>query len=236
MSDAEIFAGADRTILLVCDHASAAVPDALSLGVAPALMARHIAYDIGAAALTRVTAGQLGVPAVLGTVSRLVIDLHRPPDHPQLVPEVSDGVAIPGNVGADRAQRIRRFHRPYHRAIDAAIRAQSPQLVIAIHSFTPQLADGAPRPWPVGILYNRDDRAARLAIEGLRAEGLNVGDNQPYSGRDLNMTLNRHAEARGVPSCSIEVRQDLIADESGVAAWAGRLAPLIGTIRDALAR
>lgn len=223
--------GGTGPILLLCDHASNAVPTGIDLGIARDLLDRHIAIDIGAGDLTRALAVRLGAPAVLATVSRLVIDLHRPPDHPGLIPTVSDGHAIPGNIGADRRVRIARFHAPYHRAVADRVRAARPRLIAAIHSFTPALeTGGAPRPWPVGILYNRDARAARVAIDLLRAQGFATGDNEPYSGRQLNMTLNRHGDANGIASLAIEVRNDGIDSPRGVAKWADVLAPMLTAI------
>ncbi|MBA4047649.1 MAG: N-formylglutamate amidohydrolase [Sphingomonas sp.] len=223
-------------LLLLCDHASAAVPPDIDLGIASALLTRHIAVDIGAAALTRAMAQRLAAPALLACVSRLVIDLNRPTDHPGLIPCISDGHVIPGNADADRLARIARFHTPYHRAIAAQVRAQRPVLIAAIHSFTPALESGSlPRPWPVAILSNRDRRAADRALALLRADGLLVGDNEPYSGRALNMTLNRHGEGNGIASLSIEVRNDGIDDDAGVARWADRLAATLTAIINALA-
>jgi predicted N-formylglutamate amidohydrolase len=229
--------GAARDVLLLCDHAANTVPGDIDLGIDPALLDRHIAVDIGAAAVTRALASRLGAPAVLGTVSRLVIDLHREPDHPGLIPEASDGHAIPGNVGADREARIARFHRPYHRAIHERIRAHRPGLILSIHSFTPQLEQGGgARPWEVGVLYNRDARAAVPAIDFLRGAGFVTGDNQPYSGRLLNATLNRHAEAQGIASIAIEIRNDLIRAPDGIARWGETLAGLANFLRNSLAR
>lgn len=226
-SEIEHIAGAGP-VLLLCDHASDHVPADIDLGIAPELLAKHIAVDIGAGPLTRALAAQLGCPALLGTISRLVIDLHRQADHPGLIPPVSDGHLIPGNQAPDRAGRIARFHGPYHRAVDEEVRRTRPGLILAIHSFTPRLEAGnAPqRRWEVGILYNRDVRAARPALAWLEAQGLIVGDQEPYSGRVLNATLNRHAEANGIPSIAIEVRNDLIRDKAGVARWTEILAGL----------
>jgi len=221
-------------ILLICDHAANMVPADIDLGICPDLLNKHIAIDIGAADVTRRLAGILGAPAVLATVSRLVIDLHRPPDHPGLMPEVSDGHAIPGNIGADRLARIARFHAPYHRALAAQIVGQRPSLLVSIHSFTPALESGsAPRLWEIGILYNRDQRAARRAIDAFTAAGVVTGDNAPYSGRVLNMTLNRHGEANGIPSFAIELRNNLIDHPAGVAHWAGVIAPVLSAIAQA---
>ncbi|MBX9795617.1 MAG: N-formylglutamate amidohydrolase [Sphingomonas sp.] len=215
-------------MLLICDHAVNSVPAGIDLGIAPALLDRHIAVDLGAAALTEALAARLGAPAVLGQVSRLVIDLHRQADHPGLIPLASDGHAIPGNAGADRLARIAAFHAPYHAGVAAAIARHRPRLLVAIHSFTPALETGGdPRPWPVGILYNRDVRAARLAIDGLRAAGFETGDNQPYSGRLLNATLNRHGEGNGIASFSVELRNNEIASPAAVSRWAEILAKLL---------
>ncbi|MFV0622515.1 N-formylglutamate amidohydrolase [Sphingomonas sp. ac-8] len=234
---AERIEGPAGGVLLLCDHASNHVPADIALGVLPALLDLHIGYDIGAAALTRGLAARLGAPAVLGTISRLVIDLHREPHHVGLVPALSDGHAIPGNAAADRDARVTRFHIPYHAAIEQAVRHDRPDLVVAIHSFTQRLASGGDeRPWQVGILYNQDARAAEPAIAALRARGLVTGDNEPYSGRELNATLNRHAEAHGIPSMSVEVRNDLIADDAGVVRWTEILAETIATVRTALSR
>ncbi len=232
----ELLGGASD-ILLLCDHASNAVPPDIALGIDEALLARHVAVDIGAAALARALAGRLAAPAVLATVSRLVIDLNRPSDHAGLVPRASDGHAIPGNARADRAGRIARFHAPYHRAIARQINAQRPALIVAVHSFTPQLEQGgAPRPWEIGILHNRQSAAARAAIALFRSAGIVTGDNAPYSGRQFNMTLNRHGEGQGIAAFSLEVRNTLIASGRGVAHWAAIIAPVIAQVRNGLAQ
>ena len=127
-------------------------------------------------------------------------------------PHASDGHQVPGNLFdiAGREARLARFFRPYHDALAALLDAVPPALILSLHSFTPSLksAPEEARPWQVGVLYNADDRAARLAIPLLEAEGLVVGDQQPYSGKLLNATMNRHAEAHGRPYFGIEIRQD----------------------------
>ncbi|MET3709752.1 putative N-formylglutamate amidohydrolase [Sphingomonas trueperi] len=236
MSVAEILPGGAQDVLLLCDHASNAVPPDIDLGIDPALLDLHIGIDIGAADVTRALAARLDAPAILATVSRLVIDLHREPDHIGLIPHRSDGHAIPGNETADRAARIARFHAPYHRVLRDQVRRQRPALILSIHSFTPCLEHGGtPRPWEIGILYNRDTRAARPTLEWLRAQGCVTGDNEPYSGRLVNTTLNRHAEARGIPSIAIEIRNDLIRDTAGVQRWAEHLQQLTLFLRNTLA-
>jgi predicted N-formylglutamate amidohydrolase len=217
--------------LLIGDHASNHVPGDVDLGIAAELLDQHIAVDLGVDPLGRALCAALDCPAILGGISRLVIDLNREEDAPHIIPIASDGHTVPGNLlshGA-RLERIDRFWRPYHRRVAEQIAAQSPQLLISLHSFTPRLetAPGEARPWEVGILYNRDDRAARIALPLLDAAGVVVGDQLPYSGKLLNATMNAHGEANGIAYLGLEVRQDLIGDAHGVAGWAAILAPVI---------
>lgn len=236
MSICDVISGGDPGVLLLCDHASNHVPDDIDLGIDLALLDRHIAIDIGAAPLTRALAYALDAPAILASVSRLVIDLNREVRHRGLIPERSDGHTIFGNVDLDPAERIARFHRPYHATIEAEIDRRRPTLIVAVHSFTPALETGGEgRPWEIGILSNRDRRAADIAVPLLAAKGFAVGDNLPYSGQVLNATLNRHAEARSIASLSLEVRNDQISDHAGVARWAKILTPVISTMRNRLA-
>ncbi|MDQ0251297.1 putative N-formylglutamate amidohydrolase [Sphingomonas kyeonggiensis] len=229
MSAAEILEGGAQDVLLLCDHASNAVPADIDLGIDPALLDNHIAIDIGAAAVTRALAAKLDCPAILATVSRLVIDLHREPDHIGLIPHRSDGHLIPGNESVDKPARIARFHTPYHRVLRDQVRARRPRLILSIHSFTPCLEHGGTdRPWQVGVLYNRDTRAAHPTVKFFRDRGFVTGDNEPYSGRLLNATLNRHAEGQGRPSVAIEIRNDLIREDAGAREWADILADLAG--------
>ncbi len=214
--------------LLIADHASNHVPDDIDLGLDPALLNAHIALDIGVTELGALLCTRLKCPGIFGHVSRLVIDLNREVDAPGLIPISSDGHIIPGNDG-NHAARIARFWEPYHAKIAAQIVAQKPSLLISLHSFTPslKLKPAEARPWEIGVLYNTDDRAARIAIPALAAVGVCVGDNLPYSGKVLNATMNRHGEGNGIPYLGLEVRQDLISDAAGVAKWADVLVGVI---------
>jgi predicted N-formylglutamate amidohydrolase len=220
-------------ILLVCDHASAAVPAALSqLGLSSEALARHIGWDIGAAALTRALAERLDARAILAGYSRLVVDCNRHPDDPSSMLALSDGERVPGNEhveAAERAARLAECFDPYHAAISAALAALqalgAAPMLVAIHSFTPALA-GRARPWHVGILWDRDPRLAAPLLAALRTRpGLVVGDNEPYSGRHpADYTVHRHGAASAYPHVCIEVRQDQIDTDAGVERWAGLLA------------
>ncbi|WP_217807837.1 N-formylglutamate amidohydrolase [Oceanibacterium hippocampi] len=220
-------------IILICDHASRAVPaDLADLGLETDLLWRHIAWDIGAADVARRLAGYLDAPAMLSCFSRLVIDPNRFLDDPSSIPEVSDGIEVPGNAGLDRAareDRAARFFRPYHEAVSAMrsrvmARTKLPALV-SVHSFTPVM-DGFERPWHVGVLWDQDDRIAAPLLRHLRAEsGLVIGDNQPYSARQpFGYSTETHAVAHGLPHVVLEIRQDLIDTRHGAETYARLLA------------
>jgi len=222
-------------IVCVADHASNHVPSDITLGIPQHLLHEHIALDIGTEAIAELLARDHAIPAHIAAVSRLVCDFNREEDAPGLVPPESDGHPIPGNVGTEKEARLNRFHRPYHTALAQWLDEARPALILSLHSFTPHLASrDEPRPWQVGVLYNRDDRAARLAIPLLQAEGLNVGDNLPYSGRDLNYTMNRHAEAPGRSYLGVELRQDLTQTSEDHTRWAALLAKIAQRVASAL--
>ncbi|MDI1295404.1 MAG: N-formylglutamate amidohydrolase [bacterium] len=229
--------GGGLDILIIADHASAHVPTDIDLGIDPALLANHIAIDIGVADVSRLLAAQLGCTAILGGVSRLVIDLNREGDAPGLLPVMSDGHAIPGNRDADLSARMMRFHQPYHHQVARMLSDMTSPFILSVHSFTPQLASDPDqaRPWDIGILYNQDDRAARIAIPLLEAAGMIVGDQLPYSGQILNATMNRHAEAGGIPYLGVEMRQDLVGDAVGQQRFADILGPIVLECRNRLA-
>lgn len=231
--------GADRTgrWLVTCDHASNHVPADVnggSLGIAPADMARHIAWDVGAAGVSRALAERLDAPAILSTFSRLVIDPNRGEDDPTLLMKLYDGTIIPANRHADGAEverRLNAWHRPYHAALAGLAARRADTAICAIHSFTPCLKGRAPRPWEVAVLYSwKDTRLALPLIAALRAAGYVTGDNQPYNGHLDGDAIDRHALGPGRPNVLIEVRNDLIADAAGQVLWASRLAPILETV------
>lgn len=226
--------GKDPRLVLVCDHASNAVPADMPLGVADAHMQDHIAYDIGAAALTRTIAGLMGASAVMAPASRLVIDCNRPLDHPTLIPKTSDGVLIPGNnalTESQRQARITQLYHPFHDQVAGAVKDACDQgatpLVIGVHSFTPSL-DGKDRPFDVGLLWNNDPRLAQALI-GLfeRETDFTIGDNQPYSGKDLYHTMQVHGADHGLPQTTLEVRNNHLLTSDHVMAWARLLAVML---------
>ena len=231
---------ADSTVpfLLVCDHASRAVPAALAgLGLSRDKFDLHIAYDIGAADVTRRLARLLNAPAVLAGYSRLVIDCNRAPGDPSMIPAVSDDIPVPGNERQNVSTLISRLHAffiPYHGKITemlARMRRPGPApMLLSIHSFTPRLS-GLDRHWDVGVLWNRDPRLAKPLIAGLRIhEDLHVGDNEPYSGLDLSYTLDVHGTSTGLANGAVEIRQDRLSRETDAEHWATLLAAAVKPI------
>jgi predicted N-formylglutamate amidohydrolase len=219
----------ESPVLLLCDHASRAVPKALGdLGLTEAEMCRHIAYDIGVAELTRLLSERFGATAVLAGYSRLIIDPNRALEDPTAIPVVSDDVVIPANRALDAHEvqrRVEAIFHPYHAAIAeqvAMIRARGQvPAIVSIHSFTPVMR-GVARPWHVGVLWDRDPRIPVPLMERLKADGRwCVGDNEPYTGRTtMGGTIETHATPAGLPNVLIEVRQDLVAVPEGIALWA----------------
>jgi predicted N-formylglutamate amidohydrolase len=225
-------------LLILCDHAENSLPEAYGLlGLRQEDLHRHIAYDMGAAGVAERLAALLGAPAVLSQFSRLLIDPNRGLDDPTLVMQISDGLIIPGNAGIDDAEiasRIDRYYEPYHHAIDRAVEAGlavgKPPVIVSMHSFT-QAWKGVPRPWSIGVLWDKDPRLALPLLAALREiSGIEVGDNEPYSGQLKGDTLYRHGTARGLAHALIEVRQDLILGADGQAEWALRLAGVLGKV------
>jgi len=225
--------------VVLADHAGQQVPRSLQgLGLPQAELDRHIGWDIGIAGVTRALSERLDAWAIEQTYSRLLIDCNRPLASPTLMPEVSDGTAIPGNAGlsdAQRQQRIDAIHAPYHARIEAELSARAsahrPTLLVMMHSFTPAM-NGMQRPWHAGVLYHRDTRFAHALLQALRDEGdLVVGDNEPYSvSSTSDYAVPVHGEGRGLVHVELEIRQDLIADAAGQHAWAERLARVFGAL------
>src|SRR5258708_2444831 len=205
--------------VIACDHAGNRIPRRLGmLGLAAPDLERHIAWDIGAGAVSSRLAAMLDAVLIRQTYSRLVIDCNRAPDAPSSIVAISEATPIPGNARlttAARDARRREVFDPYHRRIarelDARQDASRPTVLLALHSFTPVFLDVS-RPWQCGVLYNRDPRLARIVGDLLKEGGLAVGDNEPYAVSDeTDYTIPVHGERRGLPHLELEIRQDLIA-------------------------
>ena len=220
-------------IVLLCEHASNHIPRAYrTLGLDASQLNRHIAWDIGAAGLTRLLSRRLDAAAFLGTHSRLLIDLNRPLTSSSSIPVCSEDTDIPGNAGLDAGERERRartiftpFHDRVAAHLDRRTRAGRPTRILAIHSFTPVFL-GVSRPWHAGVLHGAVDTFALAILRSLQTDhGLHAGANVPYAvSRDDDYAIPVHGDDRGLPSALIEVRQDLLDSESAQEAWSVRLA------------
>ena len=232
-------AGARSPFLFTSDHYGRLIPEPLGdLGLPESELVRHIAWDIGIAGVAERLSNMLGAHLIAQRYSRLVIDCNRTPRTASSIPLLSEATTIPGNEGLSREGaelRRRAIFDPYHQRIDAVIdrrlKEKRPTILVSLHSFTPVYA-GAARPWHIGTLYNLDKTLPPLLLQALRAEGdLVVGDNEPYAVReDTDYTIPVHGEARDLTNSGIEIRQDLIADQSGQQQWAERLARILGEI------
>ena len=229
---------ADAGIVLLCDHASNGLPaNCGTLGLDAAELQRHIAYDIGAAAITEHLSALLEAPAVLSRHSRLLIDINRGEDDPTLIMRLSDGAVVPANAvltASERHQRIERYWRPYHWAVAnvvAECRASGrPPIIFSVHSMT-HAWKGVPRPWHVSILWSGDGALAPALLDGFRADDrLVVGDNEPYHGGLEGDTLWQHARPFDLQCAVIEYRQDLVGDAASQMHWASVTATILARI------
>jgi predicted N-formylglutamate amidohydrolase len=228
-------------IVLCCEHGGRALPRCLADRVPPAEdMARHIAWDVGAGETARLVSDRLTAPLALQPYSRLVVDSNRPRHAADLAPAVSDGSAIPFNQGLDAAEldaRWHAIHQPFHRTVDRLIASRRPRAFVAIHSFTPQLKGSAPRTMSVGLLVRRDPSLALATAAALGRLAPNdlVEMNAPYAIEDdSDYTIPVHAEPRALAHVLIEIRNDLIADQAGIARWAGLIAVALAEATAAL--
>ena len=226
-------------VLLICDHASKAVPSKLNnLGLSQETLSKHIGWDIGAAKTTLVLSASLDASAVLAGYSRLVVDANRHPNDPRSIPEESDGIAIPGNKNLTeetKELRIKECFLPYHKMISRKIsrisnKGETP-ILFSVHTFTPSM-NGKSRPWHIGILWNKDPRIAKPLILYLRthSDKLIVGDNLPYSGSQFAYSLDFHAASLGIPNCAVEIRQDLVDTDKKVSYWVNLLSETLSKI------
>ncbi len=233
----ELIAGDHSSgMLIVADHAMRHLPDEYGrLGLPEQEFERHIAYDIGVEGVVRHLARMTGSPAIMARFSRLLIDPNRGEDDPTLIRQIYDGAVIAGNYPLDddeRQSRIQRFFKPFRNQVlesaalcDAAYGGSC--MIISMHSFTPVMA-GRARPWHVGLLWDKDDRAAHALMPLLGGDtSLIVGDNEPYDGALKGDTMHEVGTQAGRAHVLIEIRQDLIAGGEGQLAWAERLAPML---------
>lgn len=224
--------GALGSLLIIGDHASNHVPDEITLGLAPQIMETHRAVDLGTASISALMAQKFGCGVANATTSRLVVDLNRHRHDPEVIPYASDTVTIAGNQINDMARelRLQTYYDSYHRRIGQIVADMQPKLLIFLHSFTPQLDSQSheTRPWHIGVMYDEDERAGLAALQYFQQRDIPVGDQLPYSGKIYNSSIARHGGNTGIANIGIEIRQDLIADDSQCAA----MSDIIGEMAD----
>ena len=217
-------------VVFVCEHASNAIPAEFGdLGLGPAALREHIAWDIGAREVAGLLAERFDGPLVASTVSRLVYDCNRPPEAESAVAAQSERFAIPGNAAltaGERQARATRFYAPFRDALRTVLDARAgrsrPPALVTVHSFTAVYL-GVPREVEIGILHDADARLADALLAAMD-DGAHIARNEPYGPQDgVTHTLREHAVPRGLLNVMIEIRNDLIADAAGVALWAERL-------------
>lgn len=216
-------AGGRAPLVLTCEHGGRAVPAALAEETPPSSdMNRHIAYDIGAAAVAQTLAKRLDAPLALQPFSRLVIDCNRPRHAPDLAPAIGDGSVIPFNEGLGEAAldaRWQAIHQPFHQSVSELIAARGRPALLAVHSFTRQLRGGPFRPMALGLIARQDKAFAVSLRDAMTAAGtdLEIAFDAPYQIEDLSdYTIPTHGEAHNLPHLLLEIRNDLIADDNGV--------------------
>ena len=227
----------DIAVLLVCEHAGQAVPGALDgLGLEAGAIDLHVGWDIGAAAVTRAMARELGCTAILQRYSRLVIDCNRPTSAPDAIPQVPDGVPVPGNAGlteADRKQRIDEIFTPFHDAVTAA-RSGRRVLLLSIHSFTPEMRTRPGlRPWDIGFLCRNDTATSQALLDAVAAErpDMKLALNEPYQIDDeSDWFVPVHGEGSGLPHSLVEIRNDLVRTPEGQAEMAALLCKAVRSV------
>lgn len=230
-------------ILLCAEHSGIYVPSHLNgMGLSHAELNRHIGWDIGIDGTSRRLHQTTGLPIILGTMSRLVVDLNRPVHSDECIPEYSDGINIPANqnlTDEDRDSRLQSYYRPFHRALNNLILQHQAKLLLCLHSFTPQLRTiGKARPWHCGVLFDRNVSLGQYCVEYLKNIGeFVVGENQPYCvEHDNDRSIPLHGELKGIPTLLLEIRNDLIENHVGQKKWSSTIASLIHSLGDYLSK
>ena len=225
----------DSRVLLVCDHAGDAVPRSLhEQNLSREELSRHIAVDVNAYRVALTVANELNSTLVSQRYSRLVVDMNRPPESEESMPQFSDGTLIPFNQNLDnseRAARLAEIFTPYHDTITGLLDDMSPPCaLIAIHSFTPKLKDANPRPWHVDLMSRTHGDFSLRLEQHLKAENpnLKIGQSQVFQMMDhRDFTIPFHAESRGILNVSVEIRNDMISNKEQIHAWGIMLARCI---------
>jgi predicted N-formylglutamate amidohydrolase len=214
-------------VVVTCEHASAALPRGVGdLGLSAAVRRSHRAFDVGALGIAKALAKALRAPLHVGEWSRLLVDLNRSPNHPNVIVRRLDGQDVPGNQALDdgaRRWRLAKYWKPWREAAQADVVAAARRgvaLHLSVHSFTPNL-NGVERPNDIGLLHD-PDRSWEVALcqtlkPLLAAHGLSSRRNFPYFGNTDGFTshLRRALPPNDYVGIEIECNQRVVADKAG---------------------
>jgi len=214
--------------VVVCEHAGLEIPSALGdLGMSEKGLRSHVAWDPGAAEVAELVAYGLGGTLVKQRYSRLVYDCNRPPTSADAMREVSEDTQIPGNCNLSLEEmqwRIKNIYEDFHACVSQQLDRRDEPILVTIHSFTPVYM-GVQRRVDVGILHDEDSRLADAVLSVADfGEGIRVERNEPYGPEDgVTHTLKLHSEHRQILNVMIEIKSNLIADETSQARYAHQL-------------
>lgn len=205
------FLDSDLAVIVSCEHAANAVPDAyasLFRGHSRDLRS-HRGYDIGAIELAGLFAERFGIVAHSATVTRLLVDLNRSRGNRGLFSLVSSRL-----TAAQRELVMREYYRPFRREVESEVarlrRGRRRVLHLSVHTFTPVL-NGMIRLADVGLLYDPGRRRERLFCRCWKGKlkevdpSLKVRLNYPYSGKSDGFTTHLRSEFEDEVYLGIEI-------------------------------
>ena len=229
---------AERPLVVEVPHAGLAVPDdvrgQLRVSAVDVMRDADLFVDrFYASALAH------GGSLLVSHVSRYVVDLNRAeddvdrdivPDHPRPRPIQSRGVVWRTTTGgqpvmdgtlshAQLEQRLSRYHRPYHAALEAEIerklRTFGAVLLVCAHSMPSVTRPGAPRRADVVPGSRGGTTTSPRVLDVLdarfRSEGLSVRHDDPYRGGYTTQKYGRPRE--GLHAVQIELNRALYVEE-----------------------
>jgi len=205
-------------VLVTCEHAGNEVPRQWThlFRRHESVLRTHRGYDIGALGVARELASRLRTTPIVHLTTRLLVEVNRSPDHPQVFSEFTRDL-----LESDRRAIMESHYSPHRSTIERAIArliARGCRVLHAgAHSFTPVLGDEV-REVQIGLLFD-PARSFESAICDTWCDALRLADpsldvrfNEPYKGIDDGLTtwLRTRFTDEFYAGIEIEVRNDLI--------------------------
>ncbi|MCD8481801.1 MAG: N-formylglutamate amidohydrolase [Verrucomicrobia bacterium] len=228
-----------RSVVVSCEHAVHTIPQRwaflFSSQEAHDLLETHRGWDPGAAEIAIRIAAKLNCPCVPGDCSRLLVELNRSLDNPEIWSQFTAPLSH-----ADKDLIVRSHYEPFRRhcreLIEAALtHPNNLALHVSVHTFTPFLY-GHERMIDVGILFDPkrplEARFAQSILHHLKQSDptLRIAFNQPYSGTDDGHTtaLRTLLHSSGYVGLEIEVNQAILLNQPSH--WRSLIAQLTAAI------